>query len=149
MGDSTNSILNYATITAVSDVRLKTQILKIESVTEKLNKIYAYSYVMRKDPTQKKKIGFIAQELEEIFPELVEKSAPNGYLNVNYMGMVPILLQGLKESESRIHTLQSENELMKTKISDILARLEKLESESNNLLFNFLSDKSLSNQFNI
>ena len=126
VGDTLNRIRDYLTITAVSDARLKDDIQKIESVSEQLNQINSYRYIMRKDPTQKKHIGFIAQELLEIFPELVSEGE-SGYLNVNYMGMVPLLLQGFKESQTRIQDLESENEHLKLQISQILERVENLE----------------------
>ncbi len=45
--------------------------------------------------------GFIAQEIAEAYPELVA-SDDYGNLMVNYIGMIPILIQSLKETEERV-----------------------------------------------
>lgn len=52
-------------------------------------------------PTAKLNIGFIAQEIEEVFPELVAEQ-PNGFQGVNYPQFVPILLEAIKEQQTII-----------------------------------------------
>jgi hypothetical protein len=69
--------------------------------------------------------GFIAQELKEIYPDLVYTNKL-GILSINYNGLVPILAEGIK-------TLQKEFEATKTKdsltIINLEERIAKLESE--------------------
>ncbi len=45
-------------------------------------------------------IGLVAQELQKVYPELVKESQ-KGYLTVNYTGLVPILIQAIKEQEGK------------------------------------------------
>ncbi len=45
--------------------------------------------------------GFIAQEIAEIYPELVAYD-DYGNMMVNYIGLIPILIQSLKETEERV-----------------------------------------------
>ena len=60
-------------------------------------------------------IGLLAQELEEVFPELVEKNE-KGIMSVNYSGMIPILLDAIKEQQQQIDDLQKQvNSLKKSK----------------------------------
>ena len=51
--------------------------------------------------------GFIAQELREVFPELVYEDT-QGFLSVNYTGLIPVLVDALKEHNSEIKELKSE-----------------------------------------
>ena len=53
----------------------------------------------------KQKIGVLAQEIKEVFPELVTKDE-NENLAVNYQGLVPVLINALKEQEERIKRLE-------------------------------------------
>ncbi len=51
------------------------------------------------------KLGFIAQDLQKIFPELVSEDK-SGYLSVDYIGLIPVIIEGMKE-QSRIIDAQS------------------------------------------
>ena len=61
---------------------------------------------------QHKSIGFIAQELETIFPELVFDDE-KGMKSVNYDGVIPILVNSIKEQQQKIDKLESEIEEIK------------------------------------
>ncbi|MCG6191418.1 tail fiber domain-containing protein [Maribellus maritimus] len=52
------------------------------------------------------RIGFIADEIKEIFPDLVEEDS-EGYLHVDYLGLIPVLVESIKEQQNQIATLQS------------------------------------------
>ena len=54
---------------------------------------------------QKTHYGLIAQELQEIFPELVYENS-NGLLNVNYIEIIPILIEAIKEQQEEIDNLK-------------------------------------------
>jgi hypothetical protein len=50
---------------------------------------------------QNKKIGFIAQELKKVYPELVVQDSA-GYYYVDYSGLIPVIIEALKEQQSII-----------------------------------------------
>jgi len=58
--------------------------------------------------------GFIAQELRELYPELVVENA-EGYLAVNYTGMIPVLVEAIKEQQNEIKSLRAEVNNLKDK----------------------------------
>jgi hypothetical protein len=144
-----NGLVNYAgyfggnvTVTGnfsnPSDAKLKKNINKIENILPKVlrlegkvyeNKIAEYSQMNLSEGLQ---FGFIAQEVENIFPELVKvnhhpgankKEKEDGifydpveYKGVNYMGMIPVLVEAIKEQQEMIETLKAEiDELKKTR----------------------------------
>ena len=87
-----------------SDARLKANIVSLGSTLSKLLQIDGKSYTMKKDESEKQKIGLLAQDIEKVFPELVSES--HGVKSVNYQGLVPVLINALKEQEERIKRLE-------------------------------------------
>ena len=87
-----------------SDARLKANIISLGSTLSKLLQIDGKSYTMKKDESEKQKIGLLAQDIEKVFPELVSES--HGIKSVNYQGLVPVLINALKEQEERIKRLE-------------------------------------------
>jgi len=55
----------------------------------------------------KTEIGFIAQEVKELFPDIVE-SDKEGLLSVNYIGLIPIMVETIKEMKNKIDVLESD-----------------------------------------
>jgi len=56
--------------------------------------------------------GLLAQEVQQAIPELV-KVDERGMLSVNYPGLIPFLIQSIKEQNERINQLSKENEEFK------------------------------------
>ena len=101
--------LNYFVI---SDKRFKKDIKKIENVNDKLQRLNGYTYNFRTEEFKERnfekteQVGLIAQELKEVFPQLVHEDR-KGYLSVNYQGMVPVLIEALKEQQNSIADLKN------------------------------------------
>ena len=72
---------------------------------------------MKKDESEKQKIGLLAQDIEKVFPELVSES--NGIKSVNYQGLVPVLINALKEQDAMMKEQQNEIEILKQQQSEI------------------------------
>ncbi|MFQ3578777.1 MAG: tail fiber domain-containing protein [Bacteroidales bacterium] len=65
-----------------------------------------------KEKIEKKESGFIAQDLEKIIPEVVETNE-KGEKFINYDGIIPYLVEGMKEQQMIIESLQSEIQELK------------------------------------
>ena len=78
-----------------------------------------------KSDVYKKEFGFIAQEVKEVFPELVEHGA-DGIYAVNYTGLIPVLLEAIKELQSRVEFLEGQ-----VKSTDQLSTIRNSEYTSN------------------
>ena len=89
-----------------SDARLKTNIISLGATLSKVLQIDGKSYSMKNDKYEKQKIGLLAQDIEKVFPELVSEN--NGVKSVNYQGIVPILINALKEQDEKIKDQQSQ-----------------------------------------
>jgi hypothetical protein len=71
----------------------------------------------------KQKIGLLAQEIKEVFPELVSED-DNEMLAVNYQGLVPVLINALKEQQTEIDILknqQSEIDELKELVKQLIS----------------------------
>jgi hypothetical protein len=97
----------YATgnVTAYSDARVKTNIREIENPLDRVLKSRGVVYD-RIDIESNDNIGFIAQELEEQFPELVSTDK-EGRKGVMYQNMVAVLLEAVKEQQKKIDKLEN------------------------------------------
>ena len=104
-GDTTisNDLTVSGDIVVSSDARLKANIVSLGSTLAKLLLIDGKSYTMKKNGKQK--IGVLAQDIQKVFPELVTTDDKD-MLAVNYQGLVPVLINALKEQQSEIDELK-------------------------------------------
>lgn len=117
--DVFGSIQYTGTITDVSDERLKENLKPIDNALDQISKISAYSYNMKADESKMKEYGVIAQELQKVFPEMVNiVDEENGYLGVSYIQLIPVMLEAMKEQQSIIEKQES-------KINNLTAEVNK------------------------
>ena len=83
-----------------SDAKLKSNIVSLGSTLAKVLMLDGKSYSMKNDPESSLKIGLVAQNIEQTFPELVSES--NGIKSVNYQGLIPVLINAMKEQDEII-----------------------------------------------
>jgi hypothetical protein len=98
---------------AISDIKLKENIIDATPKLDKLLQVKIRNYNLKTDPDQKQ-IGVIAQELETIFPSLIEESEDKDKDNndlgtttkaVKYSVFVPILIKAIQEQQALIENL--------------------------------------------
>jgi len=70
-------------------------------------------------------LGLIAQELQTVLPELVHES-DSGYLSVNYIGLIPVLLEAIKTQQAGISHRDARIDELEAKLDAVLRRLETL-----------------------
>ena len=90
--------------TVKSDKRLKTNFVEIQNPVESLEKITNYRFNWIKDNSVSH--GVIAQELEEIMPELV-KGRDDELRSVDYIQFIPMLIESVKDLNKEIKNLKS------------------------------------------
>lgn len=95
-----------------SDVRFKKNIVPLKNSFSDLMQIKGVRYDWKKDEfpernfSDKNQIGFIAQEIEKIFPEMVFTDT-KGYKSVDYARLTPVLVEAIKELIAKNNTLES------------------------------------------
>jgi hypothetical protein len=110
-----------------SDLRLKKNITTLQDSLYKLSKVRGVNFDFKSEPASKKgkgkHIGFIAQELEKEFPELVDTDT-NGYKSVSYANMTPVLVEAVKE-------LKAKNDALEKNIQQRAEKIKALEEVLN------------------
>ena len=89
--------------TGVSDERLKKNIVDLKNIGRDLHKLRTVGFDWKSN--NETDIGFIAQDVEKIFPSLV-KTNKDGFKSVKYINFVPILVQGYREQADEIKKLK-------------------------------------------
>lgn len=145
--DVNGSIAIYGTVKLSSDERLKTNIAQLSEIeTNKLYQLNAKSYqkhqpeeiaeIVQKDnngninPAKnfgqgKKKqkesteYGFLAQELKDVYPDLVSQDSA-GYYLVDYIGLIPIMVESLKEQKVQIDVQNKQIEDLKALVGKLI-----------------------------
>ena len=101
--------LSATVFTSLSDKSQKTNIRSIENaldITKQLNGV-RFNWIDNNKPS----VGVIAQEVENVFSELVEEV--NEHKTVNYNGLVALLIEAIKEQQEQINTLRKEIQNLK------------------------------------
>jgi hypothetical protein len=113
--------LNYDHLNDFSDIRMKENIRDIKSPLASIRQIKGIQYDRKREyyanspedrvdelvEAGKNKYGVVAQELKEVLPELVKFNDEAELYMVNYVGMIPILVEAMKEQQIQIEELQS------------------------------------------
>ena len=90
-----------------SDRRLKDNITPISEPLNKLSKVGGYTFIWndKQDAYKGKDVGVIAQEIEEILPEVVTTRG-TGYKAVKYEKIVPLLIESIKELQKKVEDIE-------------------------------------------
>lgn len=129
------------TWTQVSDQRFKKNIAPLTGALNLVMKVGTYSYEMRRDEypymnlAEGKQFGFIAQEMENIIPELVEKGIqpinpnPEGrdkkdeglleFKGMDYISMIPILTKAIQEQQDIITNQQKQIDELRNEVKGL------------------------------
>ena len=98
------SIKASGTVIQGSDKRLKENIEPIPFALDKVKDLRGVNYNLTGN--SELEAGFIAQEVQEVIPEVVSEDK-NGYLGINYSGVIPYLVEAVKELKEEIKDLKS------------------------------------------
>ncbi len=104
--------------TASSDIRLKKDIEPLSNVLQKIMLLELRSYRFIADAKQQKTLGFVAQEVKPIFPEIVNERE-DGYLGLAYDEFGVLAIQAIKEQQVMINEQQKLNTQQQTTIQTL------------------------------
>ncbi|MDO8604042.1 MAG: tail fiber domain-containing protein [bacterium] len=96
-------------LVCTSDATLKKDVETIESALDSIVALRGVTFRWNsEEATSSPHIGFIAQEVEKVLPELVATDAFSGKKSVNYIGFVPVLIEAVKELANRVANLEAQ-----------------------------------------
>lgn len=96
-------------VTGASDERIKKDIRDNTYGIDVINKIRPVVFKYKEGKNQTDQIGFIAQEIEKIVPELVTQDT-EGMLSLAYNGIIPILVKAVQELNEKVEKLIKKDE---------------------------------------
>jgi hypothetical protein len=102
-----NDLIVTGSIFNSSDERLKKNITTITN--NELDSLFVLNpvhYLYKHDKNEKLHYGLIAQDVEKVFPELVENNNISGYKTVNYQEFIPLMLAKMKSMQNEIDELK-------------------------------------------
>jgi hypothetical protein len=124
----------------LSDRRYKTNIHNFDNALDTILNLRGVTFEWKKDEfknmnfTEGRRIGFIAQEVEKILPELVTTDE-NGYKAVAYANVVPVLVEAVKTlkqdndvKEKRLSTVEAENAELKKQLSELTSLVRQIQA---------------------
>lgn len=149
-----NGIVESVTGTFISDQQFKDSVQPLNGSLNALAQLNPVEYVFdvanypQFNFTSEKQFGFIAQEVEQEFPNLVYKSVmpakidsvgnvispETPYKSLNYIGLIPINTQAIKELNAIVTAQATVIDSLSQKLDEVNMRLSKLENWLSNLL---------------
>jgi hypothetical protein len=134
-----NGRLKTQGINELSDARYKKDIQTLTNALANIEKLRGVSYDWKqaefpeKNFEAKHQIGLIAQELELVYPELVNTDA-DGYKSVDYSKLVAVLIEAVKEQQTQINALTSNLAEQKDAMGELKASVSELNALVNAML---------------
>lgn len=92
-------------VTAYSDIRVKTNIERIENALDKVSELTGYTY--DRTDMDLRQTGLIAQEVVKVLPEAVRGSEEEMY-SINYGSMLGLIVEAIKELREEINELKKQ-----------------------------------------
>jgi hypothetical protein len=109
-GSNEGSLNNAGTWTNGSDIAFKKNVADIEYGLSTVLDLQPRKYQMKIDDAND--IGFIAQEMETVIPEIVHTNANNGYKSLDYGAITAVLVKAVQEQQTIIDDLKSRIETL-------------------------------------
>lgn len=111
-----------------SDRRLKKNITDVDGILSDLMnvKIHRYHFKTQQD-SEYKKFGVIAQEIQEVFPELVSYAQEADTYTVDYLSLAPIAVKAIQEQQVKIQSLEAQVAELESKIKTLSSTNEQMD----------------------
>lgn len=116
IGDGTRAVAN--SWEEFSDINLKMKLTKLSGAISMLNNLNAYFYFWKNGADKSRQFGLIAQEVEEVLPEIVTNNK-FGYKSLNYAKISALLVEAVKEQQELIIQLTEQIDDLKLQVNQI------------------------------
>ena len=97
------------------DERLKSNIRPLKNTLDKIDKIRGVTFQW--NDSEEVQVGLIAQDVENVFPELVSEA--DGYKSIDYMRFAAVLIESVKELKKEVAGLKAKNEMLLERIEEL------------------------------
>jgi hypothetical protein len=101
--DASTGRVSATEFNSLSDITMKTDFIQIPNSLENISKLKGFNFAWKENG--KRSLGVMAQEVEKIFPEIVNTN-PKGEKTVAYNGLIAVLIESIKELNQKIKLLE-------------------------------------------
>jgi hypothetical protein len=91
----------------LSDILRKKNVQTVQNAVEIVNQLRGVKFTW--NDSEAKSFGVIAQEIEQVMPELVELNELLNAKTVNYSGIIAVLIESIKELSARVEELEQKS----------------------------------------
>jgi hypothetical protein len=131
------AITNNGTLTtSTSDISMKKDIVTINHALQKVLEMNGVYFSWKNDNLNNRRVGFIAQEMEKVLPEVVFTNPVDGLKGINYPEITAVLAQAVKEQQQQIESTKQENQKLRSELDELKSLVNTLianqKSQSNN-----------------
>lgn len=113
----TSGSVTASNFLASSDIRLKTNFVNLQDSLDKIRHINGVKFDWKSSGLPD--VGFLAQEVQEVFPEVV-MTGEDGFLKVDYSRMIVLLLEAVKTMDKEMKTIDKEIRAIKDFMSTVV-----------------------------
>ena len=94
---------------STSDVRLKKNIIELTGGLEKVLSMrpVSFDFLGEENNSGTSQIGFIAQEIENILPQIVDTDPATSFKSISYANITPVLVKAIQEQQEQINNLKN------------------------------------------
>lgn len=124
--------------TGCSDLRYKKDVTPFGNSLADVLKLQGVKYNWRQDEfpamhfNDRRQIGFIAQEMEKVFPEIINTNK-EGYKSIDYAKLTPVLVEAIKEQQKIIEQQQSSINSLQSSIKKMNVLIDTQKADIGNL----------------
>ncbi|MGD0342116.1 MAG: tail fiber domain-containing protein, partial [Bacteroidales bacterium] len=105
--------------TSTSDISMKKDIVPISQALQKVLKMNGVYFSWKNDNLNNRRVGFIAQEMEKVLPEVVFTNPVDGLKGINYPEITAVLAEAVKEQQQQIESTKQENQKLKSELIEL------------------------------
>ena len=109
-----------------SSRRLKENIRPINDARDKIRRLQGVYFDWKPDKGGNADIGFIAEDVNDVLPEVVKHSTDGTIQGVKYSKMVALAIEGLKAQQEQVDRLQIENDSLRKNLASMQAQMDDL-----------------------
>jgi len=144
-----------------SDEKIKENLRSFSGSLNKISQLKGYQYDIKQEylnariseesdlakrsdliKDSKNQIGLLAQDVQKLFPELVKPVDTSGLLSINYIGLIPVLIEAIKEQQTEIKQIKEDNSTKTQQIEMLLADFAECCSKSRTKSLEVLSTQT-------
>ncbi|MBP6659209.1 MAG: tail fiber domain-containing protein [Chitinophagales bacterium] len=142
----TGTVTASCGVLVCSDIRYKKDIQPLQNTLSKVIQLQGVSYYFKKEEfkdknfNDNKQVGLIAQEVEKIYPELVQTDN-EGFKSIDYAKLTPILVEAIKELKQQNDVLKEDNIQLKTSVQKLDSSIQSIEKLLQTILPTYQASK--------